>query len=118
MNNHNLKVAPDTNKGFKMKKLFLIAVVGLLSFSCTSKWEYKTVSVKGEEQGTLAKFQPNKFDVSDEALNLFGKDGWELVGIYEKTETVHPNFGNDQYVSGLQPNVRTAEINFVFKRKK
>lgn len=101
-----------------MKKILLIAFVGLFFFSCTTKWEYKTISVKGEEQETMAKFQTNKFDVSDESLNLFGKDGWELVGIYEKTETVHPNYGNDEYVSGLQPNVRTAEINFVFKRKK
>jgi hypothetical protein len=101
-----------------MKKLILIAFVGLLSLSCTSKWEYKIVSVKGEDQATMAKFQQNKFDVSGESLNLFGKDGWELVGIYEKTETVHPNYGDDKYVSGLQPNVRTAEINFVFKRKK
>jgi hypothetical protein len=101
-----------------MKKVFLIALVGLVSFSCTSKWEYKIVSVKGEEQETMAKFQSNKFDVSDEALNLFGADGWELVGIFEKTETVHPNYGSDEYVTGLQPNVRTAEIDFVFKRKK
>ena len=101
-----------------MNKILLIAAVGLLSFSCTSKWEYKIVSVKGTEQETMAKFQTNKFDVSDESLNLFGKDGWELVSVYATTETVHPNFGNDQYVSGLQPNVRTAEINFVFKRKK
>ncbi|HOF99349.1 MAG TPA: DUF4177 domain-containing protein [Paludibacteraceae bacterium] len=101
-----------------MKKLLLIAVIGLLSYSCTSKWEYKTVSVKGEEQETMGKFKTNTFDVSDESLNLFGNEGWELVGIYEKTETAHPNFGNEEYVSGLQPNVRTAEINFVFKRKK
>lgn len=101
-----------------MKKIFLITVIGFLSFSCTSKWEYKTISVKGEEQETMPKFQANKFEVSDESLNLFGKDGWELIGIYEKTETVHPNYGNEEYVSGLQPNVRTAEINFVFKRKK
>jgi hypothetical protein len=101
-----------------MKKLLIILFVGLVSFSCTSKWEYKTVSVKGEEQERRAKFQVNKFDVSDESLNLFGEDGWELVGIYAKTETVHPNYGNEEYVSGLQPNVRTSEINFVFKRKK
>ena len=67
-----------------MKKLLLIAVIGLLSYSCTSKWEYKTVSVKGEEQETMGKFKTNTFDVSDESLNLFGNEGWELVGIYEK----------------------------------
>lgn len=74
--------------------------------------------IKGKENASNEKFESYKFDIDDESLNLFGKDGWELVSIYEKTETVHPNFGNDQYVSGLQPNVRTSEINFVFKRKK
>ena len=100
-----------------MKKVYFIVLLGLTLFSCTEKWEYKIVTVKGTEQGT-GKFLSNKFDVSDESLNLFGKDGWELVDTYTKTETVHPNFGNEQYVSGLQPNVRTEEINFVFKRKR
>lgn len=101
-----------------MKKLSFIAVALFALSSCNAKWEYKTVTVKGKEEITGGKFKPNSFDVDDESLNLFGKDGWELVGVYEKTETVTPNYGNDQYVSGLQPNVRTAEISFVFKRKK
>lgn len=100
-----------------MKKICFGAVLSLLLLSCSDKWEYRIVTVKGKEQ-EITKFEANKFDVSNESLNLFGKEGWELVAVYEKTETVHPNFGNDQYVSGLQPNVRTAEINFVFKRKK
>ena len=53
-----------------------------------------------------------------DSLNALGKDGWELVSAYETTETVHPNFGNSEYVTGLQPNVRTSEINLIFKRKK
>jgi hypothetical protein len=101
-----------------MKKIFLITLLGFMFFSCTSKWEYKIVSVKGEEQETKGTLLSNKFDVSDESLNLFGKDGWELVGIYENTETVYPNFGNEDYHTGIKTNTRTAEINFVFKRKK
>lgn len=100
-----------------MKNLFLIGAFALFISSCTSNWEYKIVKVKGVEKET-SKFDSNKFDVTDESLNLFGKDGWELVSVYENTETVHPNFGNNEYVTGMQPNVRTAEINFVFKRKK
>ncbi|MDH7459694.1 DUF4177 domain-containing protein [Chitinophagaceae bacterium 26-R-25] len=100
-----------------MKKICFLTLLSLGLLSCSDKWEYKIVSVKGKEQEN-GKFQSNKFEVSDTALNLFGKDGWELVNVYGKTETVHPNFGNDQYVSGLQPNVRTEELNFVFKRKK
>jgi len=67
-----------------MKKAFSITLLAIGLFSCTTKWEYKIVAVKGTEQGTLGKFESNKFDVSDTALNLFGKDGWELVGVYEK----------------------------------
>lgn len=100
-----------------MKKIFFILILGIGISSCASNWEYKVVTVKGEEK-EVSKFDSNKFDISDESLNLFGKDGWELVDIYETTETVHPNFGNSEYVSGIQPNVRTAGINFVFKRKK
>jgi len=101
----------------KIRKALLIAILGIAFTSCTSNWEYKIFKVKGTEK-EASKFDPKKFDVTDDNLNLFGKDGWELVDIYETVETVHPNFGNDQYVSGLQPNVRTAEVNFVFKRKK
>lgn len=100
-----------------MRNFIFISIVSLGLLSCSDKWEYKLVVVKAKEQD-VAKFESNKFEVTDDALNLFGKDGWELVSVFEKTETVHPNFGNDQYVSGLQPNVRTAEIDFVFKRKK
>lgn len=42
--------------------------------------------------------------------------GWELVDIYTMIETVHPNFGNKKYVTGLQPNTRTQAICYVFKR--
>ena len=102
-----------------MKKVILIAFLGFGLSACTSnsKWEYKVVKVKGTEKEP-SKFDPNKFEVSDESLNLFGKDSWELVDVYPTTETVHPNFGNNDYVTGMQPNVRTAEICFVFKRKK
>lgn len=98
--------------------MILLLILGIIITSCTSKWEYKIVTVKGENQTTLSKFEPKTFDVSDTSLNLFGEEGWELVDIYETIETVHPNFGNEEYVSGIQPNVRTSEINFVFKRKK
>ncbi|RYG06830.1 MAG: DUF4177 domain-containing protein [Chitinophagaceae bacterium] len=100
-----------------MKKKLLIAVLVLGITSCSSKWEYKIVTVKGSEK-EASKFDAIKFEVSGESLNLFGKEGWELVDTFPTTETVHPNFGNSDYVTGMQPNVRTSEVNFVFKRKK
>ena len=42
----------------------------------------------------------------------------ELVDVYTIEETVHPNFGNEEYVTGLRENTRTASINYVFKRRK
>ncbi|MEJ0104196.1 MAG: hypothetical protein WDO19_17240 [Bacteroidota bacterium] len=85
-----------------MTKICFIGLLSLGLLSCSDKWEYKMVAVNGNEQ-EATKFESNKFDVTDESLNLFGKDGLELVGVFEKTETVHPNFGNDQICSGLQP---------------
>jgi hypothetical protein len=101
-----------------MRIFTLIIFITFGLSACNAKWEYKTVTVKGTEDITMGKYKPKNFGVDDESLNLFGKDGWELVSVYQKTETVTPNYGNEEYVSGLQPNVRTSEISFVFKRKK
>ncbi|MGE5411137.1 MAG: DUF4177 domain-containing protein [Clostridiales bacterium] len=100
-----------------MKNIYLVLILGVLFTSCKQNWEYKIITVKGTETENSS-FDPKKFDVTDESLNLFGKEGWELVDVFETTETVHPNFGNSEYVTGLQPNVRSSEINLVFKRKK
>ncbi len=102
----------------KIKQLIVaLFIVGSLA-SCSSKWEYKLVTITGKEAELSPKQQVKTFDVTDESLNLLGEEGWELVSVYEDIETAHPNFGNDQYVTGLQPNVRTTEIHYVFKRKK
>lgn len=99
-----------------MKKvlLFICIIIPFLC-SCTSQWEYKIVSVKGEE---IKDSSARNFNISDSDLNLFGDERWELVGIYTNNETVFPNFGNAEYVTGIRENVRTESVNFVFKRKK
>lgn len=97
------------------KALLLLLSAPFALISCgTSDWEYKIVAVDAE---SAEEYAPREIKISSEDLNLFGKEGWELVDIYTLTETVHPNFGNKEYVSGLQPNVRTSKVNFVFKRK-
>ena len=101
-----------------MKIIFLTSIFVISIISCSQKWEYKTITYKGSEQDELAKFASKKIDIANSSLNSLGEEGWELVDVFEKTETVHPNFGNTEYVTGLQPNVRTSEISFVFKRKK
>lgn len=101
-----------------MKRFILFVFVAMLAASCSPKWEYKVLTIKGAEQSSMPKFQPKEFKVSNNSLNSYGEDGWELVDVYQTIETIHPNFGDEEYVTGIQPNVRTSEINFVFKRKK
>lgn len=39
------------------------------------------------------------------------------MDIITETETVHPNFGNDDYVAGIQPNVRTRSVILLLRRR-
>lgn len=113
-----IKVAPDTiYRVNKMKKIYVFIVLMLLVSACSmnSNWEYKIVSVEAESNDD---FDPNTFAVTSEDLNMFGTDGWELVDVYTTIETVHPNFGNSEYVTGIRENIRTESVNYVFKRKK
>lgn len=98
-----------------MKKLLLFCWVAVALVACSSGWEYKTVTVTGESD---SEFVSHTFNVTDEDLNLFGTEGWELVDVYTLEETVFPNFGHEEYVTGLRENTRTASINYVFKRRK
>jgi len=63
-------------------------------------------------------FEPRHFsDTSmQNVCEELGLEGWELVAVAPLTETVHPNFGDEKYVTGLQPNVRTASFWLIFKR--
>lgn len=99
-----------------MKKVFMIsAILVCLLTSCSTSWEYKVVTVNGE---ATKEFEPKSIKISGEDLNVFGKEGWELVGVYTNTETAYPNFGNADYVTGIRENVRTSSVNLIFKRKK
>ncbi|MDE7438763.1 MAG: hypothetical protein K2M93_09800 [Muribaculaceae bacterium] len=105
-----------------MKNLFYLLVALIIAMGITAcskkqeesqKWEYKILS---EDCTQPSKFGPSYIDTPLHLLNKFGSEGWELVDVYTSVETVHPNFGNDRYVTGLQPNTRTHRVFFVFKR--
>ncbi|MDO5396047.1 MAG: DUF4177 domain-containing protein [Bacteroidales bacterium] len=100
-----------------MKKFFIAISCAFLLTACggNKNWEYKIVKITGES-GT--DFSRCSYDDPSRQLNRLGEKGWELVDVYTEIETVHPNFGNSEYVTGLRPNSRTAVVNFVFKRPK
>ena len=66
----------------------------------------------GNQAGKYASVTPSEDD-----LNNYGKEGWELVTSYLEMETAWYNFGNEGFVTGLQPNVRPQRVVFVFKRE-
>ena len=109
-----------------MKRLIYYLIAAILTagmVSCSkkeepNKWEYKTLISWPEMSSYFDYFHKNSIPVPEEELNKLGEDGWELVSVYTRIETVHPNFGNDKYVTGLQPNTRTEGVFYVFKRPK
>jgi len=87
------------------------------------KWEYKTVSILAETSKTASALGDNYAKLSDAVIPLkdddlygLGKDGWELVSTFVEIQTEHPNFGKEDYVTGLQPNVRPQRLVCIFKR--
>lgn len=104
---------------------FVLLVASLSTLAgCSAdpaKWEYHTLRVPAttlvpEITGDADKLLSKRFELSANQLNALGLDGWELVGVVPEVETVHPNYGSSEYVTGLQPNVRSAAATLLFKR--
>ena len=108
----------DSEKGEKRIILFCLVALSMILASCdvNTKWEYKVVKIAGVE-GFRGNFDGMSFNDPTGQLNNLGKEGWEVVTAYTEENTVHPNFGNSEYVTGLQPNTRTAVVNIILKRK-
>lgn len=93
----------------------------LIFFNNRSKWEYQTIEFTAKESDTA--FSDNQKalsyktipDISSKILEM-GQEHWELVGSYLENETAYPNFGNSEYVTGIQPNVRPQKLVLIFKR--
>lgn len=106
----------------------LAIVVACIAFPGTlrpaPKWEYhlmhclaiapedkKTASRSGTEALWLTAVEIDPAD-----LAKLGAEGWELAGSYLEMQTAFPNFGKEDYVTGLQPNVRPQRAVLIFKR--
>lgn len=106
-----------------MKRIMYLLVVASVAIgiaSCsqkqeeTPKWEYKTLVVEARPYNDFA---IPMISYPQARLDTLGSQGWELVDVYTIVETVHPNFGDSKYVTGLQPNTRLNRVNYVFKRR-
>ncbi len=88
--------------------------------SAPAKWEYTTLTLNNSGNSRIGdgseKYETIQFNQSE--VNRLGDDGWELVSSYLEMETAFVNFGNEKYVTGLQPNTRPQRLICIFKRRK
>lgn len=98
--------------------LILILILHFPSKPKPVQWEYKSYkfSALGYDRTGSEAGKSSTVILSEEKLNEFGKDGWELVSTSLEMETSYPNFGNASYVTGLQPNVRPQTLICIFKK--
>jgi hypothetical protein len=103
--------------------LLALAVAGVflnafLQFSrvggaSATAWEYKTIEVPAHSAGDLS---TRKVNLDLPQLDALGAEGWEVAGLWLEQETVYPNFGKSEYVTGIQPNVRPSRLVVLLKR--
>ena len=94
--------------------LFLYSVWCLLSSNIADapkQWEYKTLIVYREAIDDFTTIPDVDHGVE---LDSLGSIGWELVDVCTEVGSVLHN--NDNYISDLQPNVRTTVFYYYFKR--
>ncbi|MEX6585208.1 DUF4177 domain-containing protein [Paraclostridium bifermentans] len=118
-----IKEAVKNNKKFTI----LVSLLFLMTISlfiivgksmAAPQWSYKVVeyySDQLERSGSGAMNQAT-INIPEKELNELGKQGWELVSSHIENETAYPNFGNSEYVTGLQPNVRPQKVVLLFKK--
>jgi hypothetical protein len=106
--------------------ILLLALLLILTFwnslkaeAVTPRFEYKVLEFmteSNERTGTGA-LKYSSIIVSQDQLAALGNEGWELVSNFVENETAFPNFGDSQYVTGIQPNIRPQRAVLLFKRR-
>lgn len=97
---------------------------GLLAYSVFISeevtWEYRVEEILPDEtyerSNSTEAFRITSISLEENELNDYGKEGWELVACFLETETAWPNFGNDDYVTGIRENTRPQKLVLIFKR--
>lgn len=107
---------------FVILALILIVTVSLKigqNDAANQKWEYKTLVFTPTENNERVGEGSEAYNTilpSEADMDQLGSEGWELVTSYLEMETAYPNFGNEEYVTGIQPNVRPQSVVLIFKR--
>ncbi|MBP1473297.1 hypothetical protein J7I44_03245 [Frateuria sp. MAH-13] len=101
--------------------LLLVALLGSLLpvIHPIGRWEYQTLEFPGtgiSRTGSLA-LSASTIQVDSSKLKVMGEQGWELVDSYLEVETAFPNFGKEEYVTGLRENIRPQKVVLLFKRR-
>jgi len=82
------------------------------------KWEYKKVTFPNEGYDRIGPgaLKYTTIRIDEKLLNMMGDEGWEIVSSHLETETAFPNFGKEELVTGIQPNIRPQTLVVLFKR--
>ena len=102
-------------------KIVILFIAATVLFGCAEKkYEYKVVKVEPDNDFGAITMDvdpyPNSFKDQTQMLNKMASQGWELVDTYTEIMTRFPNFGKEEYVTGIRTNTKTSAINFIFKR--
>ncbi|HOI92042.1 MAG TPA: hypothetical protein PLK28_16190 [Candidatus Rifleibacterium sp.] len=84
------------------------------------QFEYRVIYFGDGGEGRLGAdaIKYRKITPATYELDALGSSGWELVSTYLETETSYPNFGDNNYVTGIQPNIRPQRLVCIFRRVK
>jgi hypothetical protein len=85
------------------------------------QWEYKKLvflTDKRHDRTGFGALSYSSIQLDESRLESMGSKGWELATSYLEMETAFPNFGKEDYVTGLQPNIRPQSLVLIFKRPK
>ena len=102
--------------------LLLLVTLGFPAFSFLkpiNRWEYQTLEFTGTGMSRTGSgaLGASTILVESSKLREMGAQGWELVGTLLEMETAFPNFGKDEYTTGLRENVRPQKAVLIFKRR-
>lgn len=113
-----------TSKTQAYTLITIVAVIALLLLYSTvlapkPRWEYRILSFMPDQLSRtgLEAAKPAAITPEAKQLNDLGANGWEVVGNYLEIETAYPNFGHDEYVTGLRENIRPQRLVLLLKRK-